>query len=97
MTKKGPVCLGWRVGSFTLQGLQRQQCFVYGMMTVNLKISGSKGRYPGQSPGKVKSSRKLRSDIPDDAGLQLAAATTLSSWTEEEKGQDFSYPQLSIL
>lgn len=58
------------------------------MMTVNLKIFGSKGRWPAQSPGKVKSTHKHRSHIPADAGLQLTASATCLA-TLRRKGAGF--------
>lgn len=46
------------------------------MVTVTLKIFGSKGTCAGQSPGKVKSSHKHRSNIAADTGWQLATSAT---------------------
>lgn len=71
-------------GQVLVQCLQEQWCFVCGMIVVDLKLSGSKGRCTRQSPGKGKSSRQHRSKMVADAGQQLATSATCL-YTEEER------------
>lgn len=56
-------------------------------MTVNLKIFGSKGRCPAQSPGKVRSIQQAQERHPSRCWTAARSLSYLSSYAEEERGR----------